>query len=727
MVSYNDWRARTIVTVKSLCSEGEIIYLLFFYTLFKPTLDDAVSHYAFSIFSYCTIVLYYYVPLFAVELELGLFEDAVSRFEAVLEDSTDKSVRPLASYGHGTAMAALSKMFVGEGKFGSAMKHLLNGIKSIESLLEDESGSALSTSACSFKLLGDLYSLATSLPPSVFDRCKTGKEDSGASNLQCCSEHDEDTLSKLSFVSKGGSAYSRAIATHEKELKETESSDTSLLIAAASFDLGTNLLCQAQVLARSLGEGTGDNTKTSMLDMTKKCKGIQQRIDESIKHFRAAIEREELFAPAWCGLGSALCYKDTLLTQHCFCRAVQIDKTIADGWSSLGLIYADRNAARPASETLDALTQVADTPFMWIGRALLLEHGEGGNGQAQESNLSRASDAYRAALQVANHPEALLGLSVTARRLGLSDIMESQNDVYANSAHRTASRESHFALSMHMYLSGPFNAGVRALDTVHRAEDAAERFSTEHASIGKEILDGDGSGDQLCIEDTSKMIEQLSLNDDESASVNGMVQASVAAAKAMGAVCDEATLLDDDTISGGETGESRSLENARLKAHLHPDSGEYSLAYAKELVKEYTAEASASSNDKHAVSAAVDRAASLLLGEATNVHTIAPRRPIIIHQDGENGPSLRNDTSHDLSMHKSVVPMVADAALVSESLALRAWIPGEATIATCAEDSNTDDDNEGVAINETRSLYSLQRSLLLDPENVMARCLLEHI
>lgn len=718
MVSYQNWRARTIVAVKSLVREAQC-YALLFHLGLKRISRLTLCFFNFQLRPHSIIIL------FAVELELGLFEDAVSRFEAILETSTDKSVRPLASYGHGTAMAALSKMFVGEGKFGSAMEHLLNGIKSVESLLEDESGSALSTSACSFKLLGDLYSLATSLPPSLFDRCKTDTEDSVTGNLQCCSNHDEGTLSKLSFVSKGEIAYSKAMASHEKKLVETESNDTSLLIAAASFDLGTNLLSQAQILARSLGEGTGGNTKTSMLDMTKKCKGIQQRIDESVKHFRAAIEREELFAPAWCGLGSALCYKDTLLAQHCFCRAVQIDKTIADGWSSLGLIYADRNAARPASETLDALTQVADTPFMWIGRALLLEHEEGGNCQDQELNLSRASDAYRAALQVANHPEALLGLSVTARRLGLSDIMESQNDVYANSAHRTASRESHFALSTHTYLSGPFNAGARALDIVHRSEVAAERLSTEHASIGKEILDGDGSGDQLCIEDTSKMIEQLSLIDDESASINGMVQASVVAAKAVGVVCDEATLLADDAISGEETGESRSLlENARLNAHLHPDSGEYSLAYAKELVKEYTAEASVPSDGKHAVSAAVDRAVSLLLGEATSVHTIAPRRPIIIHQDGENGTSLLNDISNDLSMHKSVVPMVADAALVSESLALRAWIPGEATINT----ENTGADDDGVAtINETESLFSLQRSLLLNPENNVARCLLEHI
>ena len=685
------------------------------------TSDNTVSHVCCSL-TFLAMYLYFYS---IVELELGLFEDAVSRFEAVLETSTDASIRPLASYGHGTAMVALSKMFVGEGKFGSAMEHLLDGIKSIEALLEGDSASALSTSACSFKLLGDLYSLGASLPPSLFGRCITEDKDDTPCNLNCCSHHDKETLSKLSFVSKGAAAYSKVMKSHEAELKEIESNDTSLLVASASFDIGTNLLCQAQILARSLGEGTGGNTQTSMLDMTKKCRGIQQRIDDSIKHFRAAIEREELFAPAWCGLGSALCYKDTLLAQHCFCRAVQIDKTIADGWSSLGLIYADQTVAGPASETLDALTQVADTPYMWIGRALLLEHGEDGNGQEQESNLSRASDAYRAALQVANHPEALLGLSVTARRLGLSDIMESQNIVYADSAHITASRESHFALSMHMYLSGPFNAGARALDIVHQSEDAGERLATGCASLGKDILVGGGSDDRLCIEDTSKMLEQLSLHDKGTANIDDVVQASIAAAKAMGATCDESALLSNDAVSEGERGGS--LENARLEAHLHPDSGEYFLVFAKELVKEYTAETTVSSSDKHAVSAAVDRAATLLIQEATNVHTIAPRRPIIIDQDGENGIALLNEISHDLSMHKSVVPRVVDAGLVSESLALRAWIPVEDPIETeVSVDISTDGDG-AVAFSEMESLYSLQRSLLLDPENAMARCLLGHI
>ena len=406
---------------------------------------------------------------------------------------------------------------------------------------------------------------------------------------------------------------------------------------------------------------------------------------------------------------------------------MQIDKTIADGWSSLGLIYADLNAASPASETLDALTQVADSPFMWIGRALLLEHDEAGNVQEQESNLSRASDAYRAALQVANHPEALLGLSVTARRLGLSNIMEAQNEVYAYSAHRAATRESHFALSIHRHLSGSFNAGAQALDMVHRSENAGERLSAGCASVAKEIMVGGvDSDDGLCIEDTSKMLEQLSLDGTTAPGViDGIVQTSMAAVEAVGVVCDEATSLGDGSVPEEVVeGQSGSLEKARLKVRLHPENGEHFLDFAKELAKEYTAGTTASTDDMRVASAAVDRAASLLLDEATNVHTVAPRRPILIEHNGENGASLLAP-GHDLSMHKNVVPRVVDADLVSESLALRAWMPVEAIASEVEEDSaesNTVDDTSAA-----ESLYSLQRSLLLDPENSMARHLLDYV
>ncbi len=567
--------------------------------------------------------------------------------------------------------------------------------------------------------------MVSSLPVSLFVD-KTDDKGSMRCDLDCCSRHDKETLSKLSFVSKGEDAYSKAMLAHREVSKESSESDTSLLVAAASFDLGTNLLCQAQILAASLGEGTGGNTQTSMLEMRKKCKGVQHRIDESIKHFRAAIESEELFAPAWCGVGSALCYKDILLAQHCFCRAVQIDKTIADGWSSLGLIYADLNAASPASETLDALTQVADSPFMWIGRALLLEHDEAENVQEQESNLSRASDAYRAALQVANHPEALLGLSVTARRLGLSKIMEAQNEVYADSAHRTATRESHFALSINRHLSGPFNAGTQALDMVHRSEDAGARLSAGCASVAKEIMVGGVDGDDgLCIEDTSKMLEQLSLDSTAASdAIDGIVQTSMAAVKAVGVVCDEAASLGDDAVP--EEGQGGSLEKARLKVRLHPENGEHFLDFAKELAKEYTAGTSttASTDGMRVASAAVDRAASLLLDEATNVHTVAPRRPILIEHNDENGASLLAP-GHDLSMHKNVVPRVIDADLVSESLALRAWMPMEAIASEVEEDSAESNTADDTSVAE--SLYSLQRSLLLDPENSMARHLLDYV
>lgn len=52
---------------------------------------------------------------------------------------------------------------------------------------------------------------------------------------------------------------------------------------------------------------------------------------------------------------------------------------------------------------------------MWINRAFLLEH-KVSNGLASAANdplIFEASDAYRAALQVMKHPDALLGLAVT--------------------------------------------------------------------------------------------------------------------------------------------------------------------------------------------------------------------------------------------------------------------------------------------------------------------------
>jgi hypothetical protein len=68
----------------------------------------------------------------------------------------------------------------------------------------------------------------------------------------------------------------------------------------------------------------------------------------------------------------------------------------------------------------DALTQVADTPMMWINRALVLERQAAASMLADNAGkceriISQAADAYRAALQVGKHPSAMLGLAMSCR------------------------------------------------------------------------------------------------------------------------------------------------------------------------------------------------------------------------------------------------------------------------------------------------------------------------
>lgn len=67
---------------------------------------------------------------------------------------------------------------------------------------------------------------------------------------------------------------------------------------------------------------------------------------------------------------------------------------------------------------MHVLTQVADSPLMWINRAFILEQKSrdcsGATAIADDLKMVfEASDAYRAALQVTKQPDALIGLAVT--------------------------------------------------------------------------------------------------------------------------------------------------------------------------------------------------------------------------------------------------------------------------------------------------------------------------
>jgi Flp pilus assembly protein TadD len=274
-----------------------------------------------------------------------------------------------------------------DGKAGAAFVHVEKAIKGCDDL-ELKAG-------CIQKLLGDLYSFGASLPPDVFD-----SDDSAA-----VESRDEKLIkAQLAFVSSGETAYRSA----EDSVVAPTENEVDTVRACLVTDLGSNLLYQAQLLSFWCGKSPGQ-TSAEAEDMFQR----------SVKEFRRAIDLSPHYAPAWCGLGCANSGSDPLIAQHAFCRSLELDSLYPDTYANLGFLYTKHNAYAPSGSVSDALTQVADTPMMWINRALVLERQAADNidedGSNSEDTIRQAADAYRAALQVGKHPSAMLGLAMTCR------------------------------------------------------------------------------------------------------------------------------------------------------------------------------------------------------------------------------------------------------------------------------------------------------------------------
>lgn len=384
-----------------------------------------------------------------VELELGLLDDAALKFEQVLMD-TETSSRFSASYGLASCMLLSANRNIEEGKYGATLNDLIKGIKSLTSFVKDD---AHSNFICVLKSLGDLYSHGYRIPSPVFVGLKQDKIKG-----DLCFESKED------FLKQGELVYMQLLEKVEKTEMDLKDFDDRSLLTAALNDVGTNLLLQARLHCDSLMEESSSNTPI----IDDKAASL---LDQSKEFFIRAIESNQLDPISWCGLGCALYSRDTMLSQHAFCRALQLDKNCAEAWVNLSLIYGEENKLRASEETIDALTQVADTPLMWIARGLLLEK-TAHQGENVEEKLHSASDAYRACLQTSRDPSALLGLALTCRRLGLSD--ESKSDDYKLTAEEVASKESHANLSMFLDSSGPNDWTAQFLHGVMEIEGGNE-------------------------------------------------------------------------------------------------------------------------------------------------------------------------------------------------------------------------------------------------------------
>mmetsp|Transcript_47492 Transcript_47492/g.92739 ORF Transcript_47492/g.92739 Transcript_47492/m.92739 type:complete len:464 (-) Transcript_47492:80-1471(-) len=228
-------------------------------------------------------------------------------------------------------------------------------------------------------------------------------------------------------------------------------------MAIAAYDLGVNHFLQARLLATS-EDGSGGGDRLDILDGAadgpSEGPSVARALRLSVASFLASVGAEPLFAPAWCGLGCALADASPVLAQHCLCRSLQLDRASHLSWANLSMLYVE-HGADGAEEALDALTQVADSPLCWIGRGLLME--------SKSADFESAADAYRSALQVSQHPEALLGLSMTCRKRTLArdetGADDADENAYITSMEYNARLECNN--SVRMYLStGSKNMGT---------------------------------------------------------------------------------------------------------------------------------------------------------------------------------------------------------------------------------------------------------------------------
>ena len=615
-----------------------------------------------------------------VEIELGLIQEGSSRLEHILQMSNNQATE-MAAFGHSSAMLSIARQYSQEGKFGLSLSSLELGINSIEYLVGKDWRRQESFSkhpVCAMKLLGDLYTEAALLPASVFG------------NL-------DGSHFQFELVSRGEAAYEHAKKAVTTLSRYSECS--SIHVAAAWYDLGVNFICQARILTSSLGKDCGRGTKLTMLDFNVANSDFQKVIEKSIHHFFQAAVALNTFSPAWIGLGTAYSYKDNLLAQHCLCRAIQLEKASLEAWGNIGMIYVNCDATNASIEAFDALTQVANTPLIWIGRGILLEdEGAAGLGKAC---FTQASDSYRAAMQVGNKPAALLGLSLTSR-LGLSTAI---NGFYANSAQRAAKAESQGAMDLYLHSTGKSDVVALALKNIYVAENSIMRllsFEDNHLRV-------DDDYDDSALAMVGGLMERLSTNEGGTIAPATLMTSLREFSHNMNSILTQMnsvltaskSLLDNASTRNIEVGKSDRLKKARLKLRVHPDDGELFLHYAKLLATTFLEQDNPSNHSRSVVSATVERGLSILLTNVSDVSLLAPRKSTDIEMDRDR---------HGISLQKSVVPNVPHAYVLSEAFALRAWLPQNAGGSHTKLHRST--------------MVDVRRSLLLDPENLYSRGLL---
>jgi hypothetical protein len=313
-----------------------------------------------------------------VEMELGLLDEASEKFTRAL-GMNDYQIRTPASYGLGRSLLLIAKRHLQDGKVGAAKRAIDRGIECCISV-DDKS-------TCISKLIGDLHSFGAMLSPDVFSAQ--------------ASDESQDILAQSLFVAEGASYYKKAADCLDSTVDDNSRLSKACLLA----DIGANLLSQSRLFSQLEGKGLGI--------VSSKATAILRSAETE---FIAAIELHPEYSAAWCGLGCALRQRDPLLSQHAFCRATELDTLSSESYANLSFLYTVNDATDASELVSDAITKIADTPYMWINRALLSElRALDDRSIEADALIEQAADAYRAAMQVSTTTVAKEGLALNCR------------------------------------------------------------------------------------------------------------------------------------------------------------------------------------------------------------------------------------------------------------------------------------------------------------------------
>jgi len=600
-------------------------------------------------------------------------DEATEKFEKVI-DNENLLTRFNAAYGLGSCMLVFARQATEAGKHGDALSFVKRGIDALLTFLTDTTKANFN---CAWKLLGDLHSFCFLVPFSVF-----------AQNGTCGVKEKSD------FISEGQKAYARIIENIVNETDESKLDELLPIRTTALVDTAINFLLRARVQSEILHDGSGVGKSASMGDIAKD-EDMQVLLTSSVRYFLESIELDPISPISWTGLGSALVFADPILAQHAFSRALQLDKGTEDAWANMSLLYFDHGHLDKSEETVDSLTQVADSAIMWIARGLLLEK-QSQSAENLDIVMSRAADAYRASLQISRHQGGLLGLSLTSRSQGFP-----KNGIgefsYEREIEKAGAKESRANLEMYLDSSAGKNIGALALYGIMTYEKGLDlsgqdcRFQ-DHAKLlladAKEILANvktqiDSLPLTRCapLQEEPAVVMRNSLELKKQCSNFDRKELDDSLTSFTDAV--ENIIQSDPRKTDYDSPESNSINDARRNVITDPGNALLWLEFSNALLRAITPDSSEGSF--RAVRAAVDKTKEIMVCHTTEA------------------PLLHPPSKGSTAVHKSISAAPVSSEKLSEVFALSHWV-------------------QDVTVDEKKmDSFDLQRSLLLDPENVLAR------